>query len=72
LVYTLLGLSLTAIIGWRGFRSHRLADSELPHDFNNVADRHRFLGFATFLLALLSGIAILFTGLVVAFIGNCQ
>jgi hypothetical protein len=44
----------------------------LPHDHDTPADRHRFLGFATFLLGLLSALATIFTALVAIFFQDCR
>jgi hypothetical protein len=64
-----------AVIGWVGtisYRHHRLGDSTLPHDFDSPQDQLRFIGFAAFLLSLLSGIATLFTATVFLFMGSCH
>lgn len=71
LVYTLVALAGTAAIAWIGYRRHRLGDSSLPHDDDTAEDRHRFLGFATFLLASLSAVAIVYAGLVALFFRSC-
>jgi hypothetical protein len=71
-VYTLLAIAGIAWNGWGGYRRHRLGKGKLPHDFDSPADRHRFLGFATLLLALLSGVATLYAALVAVFFWNCH
>lgn len=71
LIYTALALAGIAVNAWAGYRRHRFGNSKLPHDFDSPADRHRFLGFATLLLALLSGVATLYAATVVAFFWNC-
>lgn len=71
-LYTLVGLTAIALIGWRGWKRHRFGDSPLPHDFDSPGDRHRFLGFATVLLAGLSGVAVLYQALAAVFIGSCR
>ena len=70
--YTLVALGGITIIGLRGFRRHRLDASEPPHDADTPADRHRFLGFATFLLSGMSGVAVIYAGLAAVFINACQ
>lgn len=72
LIYTLLALPLICLVAWHGFERHTFDNAELPHDFDSSGDRHRFLGFATFLLAVLSAVATIFTGLVVVFVGSCD
>jgi hypothetical protein len=70
--YTLASLLTVSVIGLRGFRRHRYGASSLPHDADSRADRHRFLGFAAFLLSGLSAIAIVFQALTPIFIGSCR
>ena len=66
-----IGLVGIGIVGWRGFRRHRLGTASPPHDADTPADRHRFLGFATLLLSALSAVAVLYAALVAVFIGRC-
>jgi hypothetical protein len=70
--YTLLALVAIGYAGARAYRRHRYGDSTTPHDFDTPEDRHRFLGFATFLLAGLSAVAVVFQALPAAFIGSCR
>lgn len=70
-VYTALALAGIGIIGWIGYRRHRFGHAALPHDDDTPEDRHRFLGFATLLLAALSAVAVIYAALVAVFIGNC-
>ena len=69
--YTVAALVAIGIVGWIGYRRHSLGSALLPHDDDTPEDRHRFLGFATFLLSALSAVAVLYTGLVAVFIRNC-
>ena len=71
-IYTVLALVGIALIGWRGWRRHAFDGSETQHDFDSPADRHRFLGFATALLAGLSAVAVIFTALAVVFFSDCR
>jgi hypothetical protein len=71
-VYTLIALAGIAAVGWRGWRRHTFDGSETRHDFDTPADRHRFLGFATVLLAGLSAVATIFTALVAVFFRDCR
>jgi hypothetical protein len=59
-------------VGGIGFRRHRLGSAELPHDDDSPEDRHRFLGFSTFLLSALSAVAVVYSALAAVFIETCQ
>ena len=72
LIYTVVAVLLIVGTGWFSYRRHRFQDSELPHDADSPEDRFRFLGFAGFLLSLLSFVAVLFTALVAAFVPSCN
>lgn len=71
-IYTVLALAAIAAVGRRGLRRHRHGHAEVPHDADTPEDRHRFLGFATLLLAGLSAVAVLFASLVALFMGDCR
>jgi hypothetical protein len=71
-IYTVLALAGIAIVGWRGWQRHSFDGSETQHDFDTRADRHRFLGFATALLAGLSAVATIFTALAAVFFSDCR
>ena len=71
-VYTVVALAGITWNGWSGLRKHRFGSESLPHDFDTPGDRHRFLGFATLLLAGLSAIATLFAATVVVFFEDCR
>ena len=70
-LYTLLAIAGIGVIFIRALRKARYGTATVPHDFDTAADRHRFLGFATVLLAGLSMVATLYVALPVVFIGNC-
>ena len=59
-------------VGWHGYRRHSFGSEAVPHDMDTPGDRHRFLGFSTFLLAALSAIATIFAALVVVFFEDCR
>ena len=70
-IYTAAALAGIALNGWSGLRRHRHGAETTPHDFDSPADRHRFLGFATLLLAGLSAVAVVFAAIVVLFFEDC-
>jgi hypothetical protein len=69
---TAVSLAAIAIIGWRGWRRHRLQETPPPHDADTPESRHCFLGFATFLLSALSAVAVLYQALAALFIRSCR
>lgn len=71
-VYTALAMIGIGSTGWVGYRRHSFGAAELPHDDDTPQDRHRFLGFATLLLSVLSAVATLFVAAVALFIGTCH
>lgn len=71
-VYTVLALGAIAVVGWMGYRAHTYGSAPLPHDEDTPEDRHRFMGFATLLLAGLSGLAVVYAALVAVFVETCQ
>jgi hypothetical protein len=70
--YTVAALAGIALIGWSGYRRHRHGREAPPHDSDTPEDRHRFLGFATVLLAGFSAIATAFVALSAFFFETCQ
>jgi hypothetical protein len=70
--YTLVALLGIACNGWSGWQRHSFGAETLPHDYDTGADRHRFLGFATTLLAGLSAVATLFAGAAVFYFHDCR
>ena len=71
-VYTVLALGAIVVVGWIGYRAHSYGAASVPHDDDTPEDRHRFMGFATLLLAGLSGVAVVYAALVVVFVQTCQ
>lgn len=53
-------------------RRHRFLGGRIPHDFDSPVDRHRFLGFAEFLLALLSFVAVTYVALPFGVFSTCR
>jgi uncharacterized membrane protein YbhN (UPF0104 family) len=71
-IFTAAALAAVALTGWLAWRRHRYGNSELPHDFDSPADRHRFLGFACLLLSGLSAVAIGYSALALVLVGSCR
>ena len=71
-VYTVFALVGIALVGWRGYIAHSHGTATPPHDEDTPEDRHRFMGFATFLLSALSALAVVYTALVAVFVETCQ
>lgn len=69
--YTVVALAVIALFGWGALRQHLWGDAALPHDDASAGDRHRFLGFATFLLCGLSFVAVLYSAMAIAIVGGC-
>ena len=69
--YTVVALALLVWMSIDAYRRHTYGDASLPHDFDSPEDRHRFLGFATLLLAGISIVAVLDQALPAVFIGTC-
>ena len=77
--YTAVALVGIAIVGIEGFRRHRYPSEAgkggteaTTHDLDTREDRHRFLGFATLLLAGLSAVAVVYAAMAVAFFETCR
>ncbi len=72
-VYTAVALSGIGVVAWIGYRRHTSGGTEtVSHDFDSAEDRHRFLGFATLLLAGLSAVATTYSALAVWFFRTCR
>jgi hypothetical protein len=71
-VYTVVALIGIGIVGWVGYRRHGWLSATRRHDFDTAEDRHKFLGFATLLLAGLSAVAVLYEALVAVFFRTCH
>jgi hypothetical protein len=69
--YTLVALASLIWMSVAAYRRHTYGDASLPHDFDSPEDRHRFLGFATLLLAGISIVAVLYQSLPAIVIGTC-
>lgn len=70
-VYTLAALTGISVVGWVGYRRHSFGGAAAPHDDDTPEDRHRFLGYATLLLASMSAVAVIYAAFVLLFFGDC-
>jgi len=69
---TATALVVIAGFGWRGWRAHCRGRAAVPHDGPGAGDRSRFLGLASLLLCGLSAVAVLYSALAIALIGDCR
>jgi hypothetical protein len=72
LLYTAVALAGIVIVGWQGWRRHRHGTEATTHDLDSPEDRHRFLGFATLLLAGLSAVGVLYAVLAASYFESCR
>jgi hypothetical protein len=70
--YAAVALLGIVIVGVSGYRRHALGNQAPPHDMDTPGDRHRFLGFATVLLAGLSGVASIYVGMTGVIFQTCR
>jgi len=70
--YTAVALLGIAVVGIEGFRRHRYGTEASTRDLDSPEDRHRFLGFATLLLAGMSAVAVLYAALAATFFETCR
>ena len=70
--YTVTALAGIAFVGWEGFRRHQYGTEATTHDLDTPEDRHRFLGFATLMLAGLSAVGVLYAALAATFFETCR
>ncbi len=69
---TILTLAGIALIGWRAWQQwDYLNDYDYVHDLAIEEHRHEFLGHASFLLALISFVGVVYVALPALFIGSC-
>ena len=70
--FTAVSLAGILAVGWEGLRRHKHGTEATTHDLDSPEDRHRFLGFATLLLAGLSAVAVLYAALAASFFDTCR
>ena len=71
-VATVIALGLVGICAFVAWAQSRISGHPPPHRESTEEDRARFLGVAGLLLAGLSAVAIVFTALPAALIGDCR
>jgi hypothetical protein len=71
-LYTVLALVAIGVVGWEGWRRHQHGTEANTHDLDTPEDRHRFLGFATLLLAGLSAVGVAYAAMAAAFFDTCR
>jgi hypothetical protein len=72
-IFTAVALAAIGVVGVAGYRRHTYGgNASPPHDYDSAEDRHRFLGYATLLLAGLSAVATVYVGLSAFFFGTCR
>lgn len=70
--YTAVAALIIGFCAWKGWQRRRYGNARTPFEKDTAADRHRFLGFATFLLASLSLVATLMQAMVALFFQDCR
>ena len=70
--YTVAALAGIALMGWEGYRRHRHGTETTTHDLDSAEDRHRFVGFATLLLAGVSAVGVLYAALAAMYFETCR
>jgi hypothetical protein len=77
--YTGIAILGIVVVGVEGYRRHGYPVEEgkggaeaTTHDLDTPEDRHRFLGFATLLLAGLSAVAVIYAAMAAAFFETCR
>jgi hypothetical protein len=70
--YTVVALIGILAVGLEGFRRHRFGTEANTRDLDSPEDRHRFLGFATLLLAGISAVAVIYAAMAATFFESCR
>jgi hypothetical protein len=69
--YTAVAVAVIALTAWGAHQRHTFRAGTPPHDADSPEDRHRFLGFATMLLAGLSAVATIYSAIAVFTFQSC-
>ena len=65
-------LVAVAWVAWDGWTRYNHGEAVPSHHKDTPEDRHRFLGLATLLLAVLSAVSIVYTAVAVAMLRGCS
>ena len=71
-VFTAVALTGIGANTLRAWRHHRHEQGRTPHHEDTPEDRHRFIGFASFLLSALSAVGVVYATLPILFIETCR
>lgn len=71
-VYTAIALAAIGVIARIAYRARTFGDARPPFDDDSPQDRHRFVGYASLLIAGLSAIAVVYSALPAAFLETCE
>jgi hypothetical protein len=69
---TVLALAAVAWVARDGWTRYNHGEAVPSHHKDTPEDRHRFLGLATLLLAILSAVSIVYTAIAVAMLRGCS
>jgi hypothetical protein len=69
---TAMALAGVVWVAWGGWTRYNRGEAVPSHHKDTPEDRHRFLGLATLLLAVLSAVSILYTAMAVAILRGCS
>jgi hypothetical protein len=70
--YTAVAMAGICATAWEGFRRHRHGTEATTHDLDTRDDRHRFIGFATLLLAGLSAVGVVYAAMAARYLDTCR
>jgi hypothetical protein len=71
-IATAAALVAVAWVAWDGWTRYNHGEAVPTHHKDTPEDRHRFLGLATLLLAVLSAVSIVYTAVAVAMLRGCS
>lgn len=71
-VYTVVALAGIGATAIRAYRRHTAGGSKLRHATDTAMDRHRFIGWATFVVSVLAAMATVYVALPFFFFRSCR